>query len=742
MRSGIRPRRSQFHLQLLSWLGIVSLTLTGCLTTTKEGKVSYIGNKPLSDYLDQSMHVAHPVLNTDLGDIRTFPTRPRTVLERLDSNQIWDVHLAEAIQLALTNNKIVRANDRSTVNGNSSRILTSPDSMNSVYDPAIQETGVLFGSRGVESALSAFDAQLTSTLSTGRTELVQNNIFNGAGLPAGSTLQSDIGQMTTSITKQFGNGATLGVSHEVDYLQNNVPTALFPSNYTGNIAANLRQPLWAGSGVEFTRVAGPVGQNIQGLSGVNQGVVIARINNDISIADFEFSVNNMVFDVEKLYWDLYFAYRRYDSAVKNREAGEKTWQDAKVKFDLGAEGGDGFLEAQARDAYFDRVATEEASLALIDTLEGSLRRICGLPLNDGRILRPADDPITARFKPDWNSDLAMALTRRVELRRQKWNIKSTELQMEAAKSFTNPRLDLISSYQLNGFGDRLMSSRSADGVTEEGFHNFYDSVLRGHQTSWNTGLQLSMPFGFRAANAQVRNLELRLAKARETLREQENDVIYELALAYQDLASNWSNAQTYFNRRIAAAEQASFIEQQRLQGKKEATLRDQLEAQAHQAQAETSYYQAIIEYTKAIAHVNYRKGALLEMNNIFLSEGSWDPKAYEDALARAWERTYSLKHPMENRMETDPAPFSSPSDPGTSTYAIDPNAPPSTPVELYPDDNNQPAAPMNEPQGVPGIDVPAAPQELDPLPDPNAVQSSDQAPEGPVAEQPTGNQKL
>lgn len=736
MRSGIRPSRYQLYLQLSCWVGIVTLTLTGC-TTTKVGKVSYIGRKPLSDYLEQSMHVAHPSIDSDLGDIRTFPTRPRTVLERVDSKQVWDFHLAEAIQLALTNNKIVRANDRSTIGGNSSRLLASPDSMNSVFDPAIQETGVLFGARGVESALSAFDAQLTSTFQTGKTELVQNNIFNGAGLPAGSTLVSETGQMVTSIQKQYATGATATLSHEVDYLQNNVPTALFPSNYTGNIAANIRQPLLAGAGVAYTRVAGPVGQNIQGLSGVNQGVVIARINNDISIADFEFSVNNMVFDVEKLYWDLYFAYRRYAAAVRNREAGEKTWQDAKVKYDLGAEGGDGFLEAQARDAYYDRVAQEEASLALIDTLEGGLRRICGLPLTDGRIIRPVDDPITARFKPDWNSDLAMALTKRVELRRQKWNIKSAELQLEAAKSFTNPRLDLVAGYQINGFGDKLMSSRSYDGVTEEGFNNFYDSLLRGHQTSWNTGFQFSMPFGFRAANAQVRNLELRLAKAREVLRAQEDDVIFELALAYQDLASNWANAQTYFNRKIAAEEQARFIEQQRLQGKKEATLRDQLEAQAHQAQAESSYYQSIVEYTKAIAHVNYRKGALLELNNIFLSEGTWDPKAYEDALARAWERTYAMPHPRPQKMDTKPAPFSNPADPGTSTYGFDPNAPQSTPTELYDDS----LVPGNEPQAAPGVDVPDVQQDADPLPESNAVQSPDQQPEGPIADKP-GRQAL
>ena len=395
--------------------------------------------------------------------------------------------------------------------------------------------------------------------------------------------------------------------------------------------------------------------------------------------------------------------------------------------------GEGLAEAQARDAYFDRKAQEDASLAQIDTLEGSLRRICGLPMNDGRIIRPVDVPIAAQFKPDWNADLSMALTRRVELRRQKWNIKSTELQLEAARSFTKPRLDLVSNYQINGFGDKLMSDHVRDGVTQEGFHNFYDSLLRGHQTSYGAGLQFSMPFGFRAPLAQVRNLELRLAKSRAVLRAQEDDIIYELSQAYQDLATNWANAQTYFNRRIAAEEQAGFTEQKRLQGKEGATLRDQLEAQAHLAQADTAYYQSIIEYTKSVAHVNYRKGALLDMNNVFLTEGTWDPKAYEDALSRAWQRTYSMDHPLEKWMTTEPAPFSTDSDTGASSYSIDPNAAnmqPLTQPQLMPGNLDEvPPPPPAEP-AAPGVEVPDA------LPDPAALESPDKPREGPVATKP------
>ena len=40
------------------------------------------------------------------------------------------------------------------------------------------------------------------------------------------------------------------------------------------------------------------------MPGVYQGVLIARTNTDISIADFEIAVRSLISDVENAYWDL------------------------------------------------------------------------------------------------------------------------------------------------------------------------------------------------------------------------------------------------------------------------------------------------------------------------------------------------------------------------------------------------------------------------------------------------------
>ena len=241
---------------------------------------------------------------------------------------------------------------------------------------------------------------------------------------------------------------------------------LFGSFYTGNLQAQFRQPLLAGYGVEFNRIAGPLASNPLRVSGVNQGVVIARINNDISVADFEASVRNLLKDVEDLYWELSLAYRAYDAEIVARNSNLKVWQKTKVKVDL-----EGKLttsdQAQAEEAFFDSRSRAEDALARIYSTEAELRRLLGMPVNDGYIMRPIDEPATAEFLPDWHISLAEALTNRVELRRQKWTIKSLELQLKAAKSLTRPRFDFVSGYQVNMFGDHLLRYNDDDGITSQ-----------------------------------------------------------------------------------------------------------------------------------------------------------------------------------------------------------------------------------------------------------------------------------
>ena len=109
----------------------------------------------------------------------------------------------------------------------------------------------------------------------------------------------------------------------------------------------ILQPLLQGAGVQFNRTAGP-----DAAPGVYFGVLIARVNTDISLADFEIGVRNLVADVETQYWELYFAYRDLQAKLDARERALDTWRWVRAQFDAGRSGGEAEKEAQAREQYF------------------------------------------------------------------------------------------------------------------------------------------------------------------------------------------------------------------------------------------------------------------------------------------------------------------------------------------------------------------------------------------------------
>lgn len=616
----------------------------GCMESNL--KRNYLGRAELQHYKHEAETIDYPDVHQEAHHSVLESTKPRTLGDR-QKDELWDLHLMEAIHTSLRNNKVIQSG--AVVGVGAKTILSNPNAAVSVFDPGIQETGVLFGGRGVEAALADFDTQFTTSMVWGRDENVQNNPFTSGGLTPGNTLTAETGTFRSRLQKQFAYGASFALAQDWDYNGINSPTTLFPSSYRGNIRAEYRHPLWAASGAEYTRVAGPSNANFGGITGVSQGVVIARINNDITLADFEAAVRNGLRDVETAYWNLYLQYRLYDTAVTARASALRSWRDAKAKLDLGggANAAERFTpadEAQARDRYYETRAAAESALNELYAAEINLRRLMGLPMNDGRVIRPVDEPTTAPFTPDWRSSITDALTSRLELRRQMWSIKSLELQLKAAQSLTNPRLDFVSQYQRNGFGDHLLANSDNDGMTRQGLNSAYETIAQGSQDGWALGFELSIPIGFRSAQAQVRNFELRLAKAREVLSLQEREISHDVALAFQDLAAQHATAESNYHRLNAAKDRVRLVEIRFKEGDEKLDL--VLRAQTSAADAERAYYNSLVEYNNAIADYHFATGQLLSFNNVQLAEGEWVPEAYEQSMEKAWARSHALPNKL------------------------------------------------------------------------------------------------
>lgn len=562
----------------------------------------------------QSLAIEYPDALTEAADEQELPSRPRSVAGETPDT-FHDITLSAAIEFALQNSEVLR-----DLGG---RILVSPDSAVTRLDPAIRESDPLFG---VEGALSQFDAQFTSSLFSSYNDRGLNNVLTSGGA---RELAQDTLEFQTEISKLAATGTRFSLRNVTGHDRSNQSGNLFPAAWDVQYEATARQPLLQGAGVTFNRIAGPSAR--PGFNFSN-GVLIARINTDVSLADFEASLLSFLSDIEEAYWDLYFAYRDLDAKIAARDSALETWRRVKAAAEASLEGGEAYQEAQARAQYlqFQQAVhdalngTREAGSANgVYLTERRLRRMLGMVATDDVLLRPSEEPTRAEVRVDWFSSLNQALAQRNELRRSAWNIEKSQLELLAAKNFTLPRLDAIGTYRWRGFGQEL----SGPGSTR--FASAYDDLASGDHQEWQLGMELSMPFGQRQAWAGVRNAELKLSRARAIHRELEHQVAHDLSDAVAEVERAHLALVVQGDQLRAARERRDATTAAYQTDKVRLDLL--LDAQRSLADVESTYYRSLAGYAKALKDFHVSQGTLLTYNQVFLEEGPSPIKAYSDA---------------------------------------------------------------------------------------------------------------
>jgi outer membrane protein TolC len=538
----------------------------------------------------------------------------------------WSLKLEDAIRFALENGKVLRSIG-GQVQGPPTLLTANPTAAPTIYDPAIVETDARFG---INAGLSLFDPQWNTDLFWERNHEPRNvNPIDALSIP--TELSQDIAQFDTTLSKTTAYGTVLSVSNSTSYdLERNNPTVQFPSDWQTSFQMEIRQPLLQGFGLEYNRIAGP-----GAIPGFNQGVLIARVNTDIALATFEVGVRNLVSDVEVAYWELYYAYRNKDTAVQGRDAALQTWQKTYSLYVNGGKGGEASAETQAREQYFlFRSLAEQAQSQLYQN-ESKLRYMMGISPADGRMIRPADDPTTAKISFDYSQVQTEAMARSVEIREARWRVKQRELELIAAKNYLLPRVDLDARYRWLGLGDKLIDvgNSSISGGA-------FDNMGSGEYQDWHIGIMAQVPIGFRKQKDGVVNAEMAIARDRAKLRETELEVAHQVAYAYRDMQDTLALSETNFNRRMAAQHEVDAVKTSFENG--QIAINVLLDAQRNLAQAESDYFRSVTNYAKSISQLHLRKGSLLEYNGVYLTEGPWPAKAYFDARRRARSRSAAL----------------------------------------------------------------------------------------------------
>ncbi|MDO4583927.1 MAG: TolC family protein [Planctomycetia bacterium] len=573
---------------------------------------------PIEPYLDMATQIEFPDTETETIEEVKASQAPLTI-NNSKGKEIVDISLEEAIRCGLYNSTVVRnlggiSYGPNGASGSPSALTANPSGASTIYNPAITESD---GRYGVEAVLADFDTQWSSTLYFQGNNSIENLASNGGLAP----LRTKGGNFQTQLQKTNATGATWTTRFNADYIWSNSSTVAVDGYYNVGLETEFRQPLLRSAGVQFTRIAG-----LGAIPGFYNGVMIARLRTDMSLVDFETSIRNLVADIERAYWELYFAYRRLDSVVVGRDSALQTWRQAQAKYEAGIRGGSAQERAQAQQQYFLFKGSVESALNALYKAEANLRYIIGLTSADGRLFRPSDEPSVAKITFDWTEAHAEALSRNLELRRQKWVIKQSELELLASKNFLLPTLDLVGRGGVAGADETFLNpTGEADSAFGQMTHDGLWSGL--------IGAEFSVPIGFRREHSAVRNAELVLARNRALLQEQELEVTHKLGHAVRDLEDNYVLSQTYFNRRVAAQKEVEATTSAYETGT--ITLNIVLDAQRRLAEAEIDFFRSVIDYNLAIVDIHTQKGSLLEYDGVMLTEGPWASKAYFDAQKRA-----------------------------------------------------------------------------------------------------------
>jgi outer membrane protein TolC len=555
-------------------------------------------DEPLPTPAPIAESATRPASATPLEPIRLDAIRR---LEDLRPDQTRPLLLDELLRAVVANNAVVLDDRQFMSPGN--EVLVNPEAAPSVFDSSIQQSSA----GGADAALAAFDLQAATGGQWGENSLTRSNGFlTGIGTPT-DILVAKSGSLYGRLDKPMPTGGVASLVHAWNYVPNNLASQTFNSRFAGFLRGELRQPLLAGSGREFTEVAGPISR-INPNPG--RGVAIARLDQNITVAEFESRLHLLLKQTYEVYLDLWLAHELYRVQL----AAAASAEDLRIRVDgrgeMGLHGGEAANRAYAEENVFERRRMVDDALAAVLEVENRLRRLTGLPLNDGQLLAPVNQPLSAQFVADWDGVLSTAMLNRLELRRQQMRIQSLALQCRAARNLARPQLDLVAGAQLNGEGEELVSG--------SGGSSAYDALLDPDRAGWNVGFEFSMPLGLRLANARVRNFEERLIKARAAFEAQQEEISHELANVFYELDRTQAAVGTATGRREAARRRFQAVESDYNAGRTSLDLL--LRTYVAVADAERAYLESLVAYNKAIVELNYRQGVLLRDNCIAIAD--------------------------------------------------------------------------------------------------------------------------
>ncbi|XZE33719.1 TolC family protein [Pirellulaceae bacterium SH501] len=525
-------------------------------------------------------------------------------------SQPRSLSIEDAKTWALQNSDVIRRDAEFL----SPALAQNIESISTVLDYEIAKSGFLFGQRGVAAALSDFDWRWANQIGIGEDEVIQNNRFLSGGIPPGGTLNTRNGLYGVNLVKNTSTGGQIRLAHELNYLASNVQDAFYPSSFSGRIRGEMRQPIMAGAGKQVTSITGPLNGALDGVTGVSQGVLIARIQTQEARENLNMAVAMLLRDTEQLYHQAASSkdiIAEYNGAISRID---EIAEQVKANIASGTSGGIGDLLSimKVKDE-LQILRLEEQRI--LSSHEIRLTRLIGEPVSANDLVFLTSSPVV-EFIPDIDNAWATAIQSRPDFRLLELRERSYRLQLVAARNLDRPQLDLVAGYNVNGFGDQMLAEDVPG--PDQSTASFYRNLFDAENTGWDARLELTSVAGRRFAKTRLRNIALNMRRLAVLRSDRET----ELSLELRQTANEIDYIYHAYQLRIQQLERSRAIYQS-LQARQLAEFRIdnavQLASTIREiASTNVDIRKSQAEYQRAICEYAYRQGKTLVESGILI----------------------------------------------------------------------------------------------------------------------------
>ncbi|MCZ6691988.1 MAG: TolC family protein [Planctomycetota bacterium] len=448
--------------------------------------------------------------------------------------------------------------------------------------------------RGADIAIasSPFDPRFVSGVNYSRSEIPIDDFTNGRN-ELGS-IENENWRLSGEVNQTFytGTRAALSLGSTFDRGE----------TFIGGLAINDRSEIRPRLGFTVTQ---PLLKGFS-LQANTADIRLATVAYSISALDFRLMVENVVSEVERLYWDAVHARGNLSVQGAAVDSAQEVLNISEARLRVGD-----VAELEVWTARANLATQEEGRIRARNDLANAEDRLAQIILRPEwrrvgrRAILTTDEPDLVEEEVDLERSLERALERRPDLRRSERQLEQARIQHRKAKHELLPTLNLTGTVGTSGLGK------------DPG--NALSEMFTGEFIDWGVGLSLEVPLGAnRFAEGNLKKLKHRKEQAQVALNSLKAGIIYEVRQAVRGVASA--------RERVRAAEAARELSERRLRVE-QAKLREGatiakevLDVQEDLLAARSAELRARIDYRLALSLLKKSESTILSTHGVRLPD--------------------------------------------------------------------------------------------------------------------------